>query len=386
MYVPFYLIAFASVLIQSFVQAYTTILSLISPTRTGRIVTPHVSTLYILAFFYTAYESLKPYVITRAAPPSPHFTGVIGWARFGLLGVAGALIPLLVPHPLLRTLNENESMDQITNLNSEEIASYASRLTFSYLNPIIWKAFRVPHLGVDQLPPLLEKDSARYLAEKAFPLIDPVTRSITEKNRHIFWSLSKWLWGDYVQMFFYHTIQTIAQFMAPISLKQLLSALELPCSSPVKPWLWIVLIALGPIVSSLMEQRHLVFGTRIIVHLEAVFTQLVFEHSLRIHLVAPGSGPGGTSEEEGVATDISTSAEIGELDETVANLVPTPTEDSSAPTSVKKKPSPIQCAGKSLLGVMTNLVTTDLSIIKAPASHLLEAREWFNFACIVIWM
>jgi hypothetical protein len=50
------------------------------------------------------------------------------------------------------------------------MASYISLIFYSYLDPIILKAWRVPHLGLSDLPALEEKDSAAVLAAEAFPV------------------------------------------------------------------------------------------------------------------------------------------------------------------------------------------------------------------------
>lgn len=61
--------------------------------------------------------------------------------------------------------------------NSEETASHFSILTFSYLDRVIMMAYRIPHLGLDQLPHLLKEDTSSFLTAKAFPV--RIIRSLT---------------------------------------------------------------------------------------------------------------------------------------------------------------------------------------------------------------
>lgn len=84
--------------------------------------------------------------------PPPHTTGIIGWAQFGPLAVVGALVPLSIPRPFLVPTSNNMNETESPSPNTEETASYLSLLTLFYLDPIIWKAFRVPHLGVFPWP------------------------------------------------------------------------------------------------------------------------------------------------------------------------------------------------------------------------------------------
>lgn len=132
-------------------------------------------------------------------------------------------------------------------------------------------------------------------------------------------------------------------------------------------------------------------------HFEAVFTQLVFEHSLRIRLHAP---PLKSDGEDGKEGDSSPAANIESLDQTISeavaeveveaaaaaktSLISDSTEvakgevSSEASTAIAKAEADDQKAGKSLVGVMTNLVTTDLGLLRMPAAYLFDIREAFN--------
>jgi hypothetical protein len=40
-------------------------------------------------------------------------------------------------------------------------------MIYSFLDPIVFLAYRIPHLSHDKLPPLADYDRAEYLAEKS---------------------------------------------------------------------------------------------------------------------------------------------------------------------------------------------------------------------------
>lgn len=48
------------------------------------------------------------------------------------------------------------------------------------MDPLVWKAYTVPHLSTDQLPPLRETDTSASLAARAFPVINFVTLLVTK--------------------------------------------------------------------------------------------------------------------------------------------------------------------------------------------------------------
>ena len=54
--------------------------------------------------------------------------------------------------------------------NPEQTASIASFLTYTWLDPTVWRAYRVVHLRHDELPPLCDYDEAKNLIERAYPV------------------------------------------------------------------------------------------------------------------------------------------------------------------------------------------------------------------------
>lgn len=54
--------------------------------------------------------------------------------------------------------------------NPEQTASLFSFLTYIWLDPTIWRAYRLPHLPVDELPPLCDYDEMRHLIKRSYPV------------------------------------------------------------------------------------------------------------------------------------------------------------------------------------------------------------------------
>lgn len=54
--------------------------------------------------------------------------------------------------------------------NPEQTASIASFLTYVWLDPTIWRAYRVEHLPHDELPPLCDYDEAKNLIKRGYPV------------------------------------------------------------------------------------------------------------------------------------------------------------------------------------------------------------------------
>jgi len=54
--------------------------------------------------------------------------------------------------------------------NPEQTASIFSLMLYTFLDPIVLEAARVPHLSHTQLPALCDYDYSKILTERAFPV------------------------------------------------------------------------------------------------------------------------------------------------------------------------------------------------------------------------
>ena len=63
---------------------------------------------------------------------------------------------------------------------------------YTFLDNIIWKAYKVPHLPYEELPPIADYDRAKHLVARAFPvsnLLVPFFLALLKNDRP--WILSK---------------------------------------------------------------------------------------------------------------------------------------------------------------------------------------------------
>ena len=54
--------------------------------------------------------------------------------------------------------------------NPEQTASVFSLAVYTFLDKIIWDAYKVPHLSHDKLPPLCDYDYSAKLTAESFPV------------------------------------------------------------------------------------------------------------------------------------------------------------------------------------------------------------------------
>lgn len=98
--------------------------------------------------------------------------------------------------------------------NPEQTASILRWIFWSFLDPVVWRAYRLPHLSHDQLPPLADYDEAHYLTEKHYEVRGAVFRmenhclslcprfSIRLRERRtVAWSAQSSRWFAYLYWF-----------------------------------------------------------------------------------------------------------------------------------------------------------------------------------------
>ncbi|KAG6849305.1 hypothetical protein H0H93_009573 [Arthromyces matolae] len=308
----------------------------------------------VIAFVYTSLLALSTLVYPRSTP-SHHITFVLSttfivyfirdvlplttytrspsdsqyhlWELIIVLSITGILLPLLKPH-------YHVSPDpNIANANPEQTASPLSLLLFSFLDHTVWKASKLPKLPISELPPLANSDRTNHLVELAFPHLDPLSKSKSNpqshaKKRSIFLSIATTFYKEIILMAILLSFQTLSTLTTPYGLKRLLEYLETNGEgASVKPWVWIASLFLAPFTSTLLAQQYQRTLNRLFIHLEAILTQLVLKHSLRIRINVVGQ------EEESTTTGTGSS-------------------------------------NKSLIGRMNNLISSDLQSISRGSEFL----------------
>ncbi|KAL0950661.1 hypothetical protein HGRIS_007447 [Hohenbuehelia grisea] len=299
------------------------------------------------------------------------------WGHIGVLTLTAVFIPLLSPRPYIPIDKKNPSPVP----NAEQTCSLFSLLTYSFLDAIIFKAYRVRHMGFDELPPLADYDRATVLRDKAFPLLDPFSAgNKSTKKRHIFFSIIRVFAKDFLVMVTMVVISVTMGFAAPLGVNRLLHYMETGGEGAfVRPWVWILWLFFGPLIRSTAFQWYIWVSTASVVRAESILTQLVFEHALRIRMRAETDT---SSKQELTSTPSSAGGESSnEPQAPIANQEVSSTETKKnfiastwsriqsrfvrekSKAHVTSAPKPKQPSQVNLQGKITNLITTDLENI-----------------------
>ncbi|KAI0068098.1 P-loop containing nucleoside triphosphate hydrolase protein [Artomyces pyxidatus] len=351
--------------------------------------TRHLNMLMLVTFGIYMYRDLWP-LATFTLSPEDELEGPLLWAKIAILSVAAVIIPLTVPRqyipfdpkaslssicvcsPLTRDLQ-----DPAPEPNPEQTASILSFVTYTFLDPIVFLAYRVPHLSLDKLPPLADYDYARNLVASSFKHLDTFSGA---PKRHVFWGIMKVFRREYTTLAILVAIRVVTAFFAPVGIKGLLGYLETRGEDAVvRPWVWISALLLGPLLGTLSMQGYIFIATALLVRTEGIFTHLIFEHALRIRVKAETETKEG-AENPAAETSTPDSGSVAEsstaaAESTSANGVD---EQSCQTTNGKGKqkakdpevkpaepapPAKDKTKEGNLIGKINNLVSTDLTNI-----------------------
>ncbi|KAJ3760576.1 hypothetical protein EV360DRAFT_81041 [Lentinula raphanica] len=360
---------------------YTSLLALISATakpRWSKVAIRHLNTVLLAAFCVYLYRDVYP-LITFTLKPKDLSEGGILWAKIVDLAIISIVIPLVIPRPYVPVDPKNPSPKP----NPEQTASILSLFTYAFVDRLVFAAYRVSHLDFSQLPSLNDRDSAEYLKALSFKYLDEFYGA---PRRHLFFGLIKIFCNAYVQLAIMILLHVFANFAAPIGLNQLLRYLEPGGEKAViRPWFWILWLFIGPVGGTLAIQWYVFITTRTLVRTQAIITQLVFEHSLRIRVkaeTADSPGDSKTSSSPETLTPETSSIHEGTVDGSDTLHSVSPTEEGETATVHSSSASVSSANGKdqkktkkpqdddtptsdtnNLVGKINNLVTTDLDNI-----------------------
>ncbi|CAE7138909.1 unnamed protein product [Rhizoctonia solani] len=346
----------------SLFYVYNTLLATVSVILTSKIqivANFHLVVLLLIAFSVQAWNYLVPFTLSDQSPVESY--DWLTWLHLGLLGFVAIVVPLCIPRSYVPLDPKDSSVP-----NPEQTSPLISLITYTYLDPIIFASYRAPKLEYDKLPPLSGDERAAVLRQRGLNALDPMSGE-QNKKRHVFWGLMQIFWREYLMMTALAIIKAILELSGPVGIRFLLKYIETP-SEPqyFRPWVWVLWLFLGPVLGSLSMQRYLFLAARSLVRAEAIITQIIFEHSLRIRLISSVANK--TSEISDVTSEC-TVIEEGESDNShMASTSESPTvvaSNSSAGIKGKEQDN----EDSNLIGKINNLMSTDLG-------NIVEGRDF----------
>ncbi|KAJ7078086.1 hypothetical protein C8R44DRAFT_992812 [Mycena epipterygia] len=331
-------------------------------TRSGPTVTVHLDLILAVAFGVYFYRDIFPFA-TYTWPVQDAAEGSLLHAKLIALALAAVVIPLVTPRAYVPV----DPMNPMPKPNAEQTASPLSLLLFTFLDPVILLAYKLPHLPYDLLPPLADTDYSENLKKRGFPNIDAFSGAGT---RHIFFGIIKTFRNEYATILVMLLVYVICAFASPIGINRVLAYLENgPADSPIRPFVWILWLALGPLTGTISIQGYYRLSMRILVQVEGLLTELIFEHALRVRVKAQNPETDGVSSDDAGSADETLSPSDTQSDTSSETAQGTPSTTSKDP---KHPAGSTNAASSSVdVGKISNLVTTDLKNVTNMSDFLL---------------
>ena len=167
-------------------QAYLAVLASLAlfgrPSLSGRAY-GHASWILVLVWSAYIYRDVYP-LATFDKTPADIADGPYLYAKFTLLTIAAVVVPLFVPRKYvpfntkvcssrymrLGRDGSDGSLQEVLEPSPEQTSSLASLISFTFIAPVIWSAWKVPHFKYESLPPLPDYDHLRNLSLRSFPV------------------------------------------------------------------------------------------------------------------------------------------------------------------------------------------------------------------------
>ena len=103
------------------------------------------------------------------------------------------------------------------------------------------------------------------------------------KQGKTFITLCRVLKGNIMIMIFWSLSTAVTEYIAPYAMYQLLGYLEYSGDAVVHPFLWIALLLCGPMARSISYQQYIFTSTRLLVRIDVILIQEIFQTALRSH-------------------------------------------------------------------------------------------------------
>ncbi|KAK8861564.1 hypothetical protein IAR55_002386 [Kwoniella newhampshirensis] len=242
----------------------------------------HLDILLLLGFALYAYRDIWPLCTFNLVPAD--IANAITWSRVALLSVVAVVIPLIRPRTYIPVDPANPTPEE--DIHPEQTAPLLFYVFFEFMTGLVLRAWKSPALPYEQLHPLADYDRAEYLYKQHMTELDPIRRRERGlKDRNLVISLAVVFKKEIIIVAVTAALSAIAELSGSVGINQLLSYLETDGKGhTIKPFVWVLFLFLGPTLGSLFIQFYIFTTTRALVRSEALLTQLLFDHALRLRM------------------------------------------------------------------------------------------------------
>ncbi|CAJ2513544.1 Uu.00g016630.m01.CDS01 [Anthostomella pinea] len=140
-------------------------------------------------------------------------------------------------------------------------------ITYDWLTPLILKGLR-RQMTTEELPRLPWYDEPLFLLSRIL--------EARKKSKSTLWTLLRFLPGELFGMTCWAVFNFVVDLIAPFAIYKLLGFLTNPERSSYRPWVWLILLFVGPVGRSVSFQQYIFISTRLVVRVKAALTQELY--------------------------------------------------------------------------------------------------------------
>jgi ABC-type multidrug transport system fused ATPase/permease subunit len=193
----------------------------------------------------------------------------------GVASLAVAIfISIVTPREWIPPHIQFDAADQFLDAKPapEETSSIANYyITYDWLTPLLWKGSR-QDVRVDDLPSLAWYD------EPSLWLLN--VQKARAKGKSTFWTVMRLMRKELTLMALWITSGYLLELIAPFALYQLLDYLAHPSDAVIRPWVWLLLMFIGPMSRSVCWQQYVFTSTRLVIRVKSSFTQELYHAAM----------------------------------------------------------------------------------------------------------
>ncbi|KAK8867921.1 P-loop containing nucleoside triphosphate hydrolase protein [Apiospora arundinis] len=140
-------------------------------------------------------------------------------------------------------------------------------VTYEWLTPLLWKGAR-RQMTMEELPKLPWYDEPLLLLARI--------QDARRRSSSTIGTLFRFLYKELFIMTVYATLAFTIELVAPYALYRLLQYIESPKTATIRPWVWVILLFVGPLTRSVTFQQYIFTSTRLIVRVKSAMTQELY--------------------------------------------------------------------------------------------------------------
>jgi ABC-type multidrug transport system fused ATPase/permease subunit len=225
----------------------------------------HVNFVLVTVLFVIAAGELFPYVdVTYTQHLSPVMIASIATLATAVL-VAASTPREWVPPSMDLELSEKIPTREPS---PEETCSWIGYyVTFEWLTPLLLRGFR-RQMTIDELPKLPWYD-------EPFILLSRILAARAKSSRS-FSTMLRFVRPELTSMACFSTIAYTIELSTPFAMYKLLEYIGNPGATSIRPWVWLMLLFVGPFARSVAFQQYIFVATRLVVRVKAGLIQELY--------------------------------------------------------------------------------------------------------------